>query len=177
MQTRGEELRILQTEHELSAATASAPNQSWIDPSNPASPTLASPDSPCQCSSCLPQHWLGNGAHLWLLPTSSALVTHRAPWTLALLSLTSAPAPIWIQVTQDGAHHFPPGSLQGSHTLTLGFSLWATWLQDTGYPHNQQRLLLTEPSRSKELCYNMVHTILLLETKHNTINMHVRVYL
>lgn len=120
MQTRREELRILQREHELPAATANAPNRGWTDPANPASPTLASPNSPGRCSSCLPSTDLEMGRTSdCSLP--SALVTHHAPWTIPLLSLTSTPTPIWIQVTQAAAHHFPSGSLQGSHTLTLGF--------------------------------------------------------
>lgn len=121
-----------------------------------------------------PQHWLGNGAHLWLLPPSSALVTHHAPWTIPLLSHIRSHS------------HLNSGNPGCSSSLSTWifagvthpdpwFSLWATWGQVTGYPHNQQWLLLTEPFRSEELYYNMVHTILLLETKHNTVNMHVRV--
>lgn len=141
MQTHREELRILQMDHELPAAMGSAPSRGWTDPANPASPTLASPNSPCRCSSCLPSTDLEMGHTSDCSPPSSALVTHHAPWTIPLLSHICSHS------------HLNSGNPGCSTSLSTWifagvtypdpwFSLWATWRQDTGYPHNQQWLLL-----------------------------------
>lgn len=68
------------------------PIKRWPDPSNPARLSLASPNSPSQYSSCLPQHRPGRGRtcdHSRLIPFGG----HHAPWTIPLLSLAPGSRP------------------------------------------------------------------------------------